>query len=215
VKNQETGDSDSSNIKHQPSGKSAEGKLISRQTATSTDASPAASSACIFDRSQSAENLQVDPNNEKVSHSDSGVTGSESSGKSPTIETIPSVTSPTYPAHCTATEPSRSMMRTGVPFPLHLLRSNSASANDEIMYAWTRSLFGKALADYLAGEFGWQISGCQNFDSSHERDHDPNEREARKKHSQDHPQRTVQPRQCGRDARAPSKELRAILKRSS
>jgi len=65
------------------------------------------------------------------------------------------------------------MTRIGVPFPLHLLRSNSASADDEIKYRWTRSLFGKALADYLASEFGWQIpSDCQDNDSSHERDHD-------------------------------------------
>jgi hypothetical protein len=169
--NQEAEDSASSNMKHQPppaEGGSSDGKLISSKAATSTDPIAAATSGCILERSQSAENLQTDPASEKVSHNDSGVSGSES----PTIETIPSVTSPTYPAHCSATVPTRSITRIGVPFPLHLLRSNSASADDEIKYRWTRSLFGKALADYLASEFDWQApSDCQNLATSHERDH--------------------------------------------
>jgi hypothetical protein len=69
------------------------------------------------------------------------------------------------------------MTKIGVPFPLRLLRSNSASADDEIKYLWTRSLFGKALADYLAGEFGWQIPGeCQNNDTSQKVDRDLQQR---------------------------------------
>lgn len=147
---------DSSKIKHQPL---SDGKAISKSVATSSDPSAEATSGCILERSQSAENLQVVPSSENLSDGEDERSSESSGSRSPVNTTTPSTTPRTNTGPSKATWPTRSMIWRGEQSTRHLLSSNSASAVDESKYICIRLYFGKAFADYLAGEFEWQVSG--------------------------------------------------------
>lgn len=181
--NQEEGETSRiSKIKHQPP-ESSGGKEILRQAATSSDESSAATSGRILDRSQSAENLQVEPSNGIIIDGEAQRFSESSGSISPVNNTIPSSMPRTNTGQSTAMRPTRRMIWRGEQSIRHLLSSNSASATDESMYIVIRLYFGKGLANHLASEFGWQVSERFKDEAervlgnilptSHERDHDP------------------------------------------
>lgn len=141
-------------MRHMP----PDSKFTSKQEMGNGSVSPSTPlTSAHLDASQSVANRKVDP----LSGNDKNVEGDSSSsprapGSEP-IMTMPSVTPVTNPRQCTPIKPSRSIASTGVPSSAHLFSINSASSDDEIKYAWTRQRFGKPLADYLAGQFNWQI----------------------------------------------------------
>jgi hypothetical protein len=149
-------------MRHQPSNS----KLISKQeTGSGSVRSTNPATSAQLAESQSVANLHLEPtngNDRNVSaESDSSGVGTPGSEL---MKTIPESTPVTNPRQCTATRPIRSMARTGVPSSAHLLSINSASSDDEIKFAWTKRVFGKPVADYLAGQFNWQIKDGDGAD---------------------------------------------------